>query len=469
MPGDQPDYIEDDAETADVDESEDANEHVFTITVSDGTSEAEHDFTLTVTDVDDPAPGSNQKLDVDEGVGAADGGTVVGPAPLGDVAGPYGKVQQIDNLGNITLDQDAILFGIDSTTGMVVLKEGKKVDFESELVLYTLSVSRGEQSGIVVISINDVNEGPKFDEDDHDRYDLENMESDDNEIVLYVLESAAVGSIVKIGKDAGGNPSTKNAIFAAMDEDTKAINLGTAYDLWYDADTTDDDDFTDSYAGAVALFTVDADGAVRVATELDTDADDSQSAISLKLRAYDTTEDIPDAIEEDDDTPAELRRVLKDALPIRIEIIDTNVAPEFDAASRLLTHAIVSESDVVGTVVNTYRATDEDGDTVRYRLRDQDDAPFFSVEETNNAAGEAVGVLKTNAGLDYETNTSHTVEIQAYDTDGDTDEIVDRNFEVTQRERRDADVPAQPAFCDQRCGEHGTRYAVGQQLRGERP
>ena len=32
--------------------------------------------------------------------------------------------------------------------------------------------------------------------------------------------------------------------------------------------------------------------------------------------------------------------------------------------------------------------------------------------------------LKTAAGLDYETNISHTVEIQAYDTDGDTDEIV---------------------------------------------
>ena len=68
VPGDQPDYIEDDPETADVDESEDANEHVFTIIVSDGTSEAEHEFTLMVTDVDDPAPGSNQKLRVNEGV-----------------------------------------------------------------------------------------------------------------------------------------------------------------------------------------------------------------------------------------------------------------------------------------------------------------------------------------------------------------------------------------------------------------
>ena len=132
------DYIEDDAATEDVDESEDANDHVFIISVTDGTSSIEHEFTLTVTDVDDPAPGSNQKLNVDEGVGAADGGTEVGSAPLGDVAGQYGNLQQIDNLGNITLNQDDILFGIDATTGTISLKEGKEVDFESGIVTYTL-------------------------------------------------------------------------------------------------------------------------------------------------------------------------------------------------------------------------------------------------------------------------------------------------------------------------------------------
>ena len=51
---DQPDYIEDNPGTTDVDESEDANEHVFMITVTDGTSTVEHEFTLTVIDVDDP-------------------------------------------------------------------------------------------------------------------------------------------------------------------------------------------------------------------------------------------------------------------------------------------------------------------------------------------------------------------------------------------------------------------------------
>ena len=415
------------------DDTKPDNEHVFIITVSDGTLSDTHELTITVTDVDDPPPGQQQKLSVKEdNAGGVDNFFGKAPAlessPGVPASGDWTMGQQIDNQGNIANEENPedILFAIEPGTGKVYLDEDKvgELDFESGIITYTLSFNRGNSSGIIVVTVDDVNEGPKFHKDDHDRYDLENT-SDDNEIVLYVLESAAVGSIVKIGKDAGGNPATINAIFGAMDEDTKAAFRGTAYDLWYDADTTDDDDeFTDAYAGAVALFTVDSSGAVKVNVALDTDADDSLSSISLKLRAYDTTEDIPDPVDEDDETPAELRRVLKDVLPIRIEIIDTNVAPEFDAPSRLLTHATVSEGAAVGTVVHTYLAEDEDGDTVRYRLRDQDDAPFFSVEETLNAANEEIGVLKTAAGLDYEISTSHTVEIQAYDTDGDTDEIV---------------------------------------------
>ena len=77
---DQPDYVEDDPATEDVDESAieddpatedvdesgDANEHVLVITVSDGTLSVDHEFTLTVTDEDDPAPGSRQILPINE-------------------------------------------------------------------------------------------------------------------------------------------------------------------------------------------------------------------------------------------------------------------------------------------------------------------------------------------------------------------------------------------------------------------
>ena len=405
VPGDQPDYIEDDPETADVDESEDANEHVFVITVSDGTSSVPHDFTLTVTDVDDPAPGSSQKLKVAENdEGGLDNS--FGPAPALDTVGAFSIGQQIDGQGNITLDPDDILFDVDATSGAIYLKASKAgaIDFESGIVTYTLSVNRGVRSGIVVITVTDVNEGPEFSAVDNART---------MPIGLYVLESAAVGTVVSIGQDAGNNPTTIPATFTASDEDNADTGNAIVYDLWYDADLTDDDDARDeAYSGAAATVSVSANGTIEVNSILDTDADDAVRSITLTLRAVDADEASTAGTE------------LYSVIDITMTIIDTNVAPVFDDPSRAQTHATVSESAAVGTEVHTYRATDEDGDTVRYRLRDQDDAPFFSVEETTNAAGEAIGVLKTNAGLDYEKNASHTVEIQAYDTDGDTDEIV---------------------------------------------
>ena len=411
VPVDQPDYIEDDAETADVDESEDANEHVFIVSVSDGTSSVDHEFTLTVTDVDDPAPGSNQKLDVGEdNQGGLDNS--FGSAPRLTGAGDFAVGQQIDNRGNITLDRDDILFDVDAESGAIYLKANKAgaIDFESGVTTYTLSVVRGigtaSQSGIVVISVGDVNEAPTFSASDKART---------MPIELYVLESAAVGTVVSIGQDAGNNPTTIPARFTASDEDSAATGDAIAYDLWFDDPDDSPDAGLELYTGASATFGVGANGTISVTSMLDTDADDAVRSIHLVLRAV-------DAGEQGD--PPDLTSDLKDVLMLSVTVIDTNVAPVFDDPSRQQTHASVSEGAAVGTLVYTYRATDEDGDTVRYRLRDQDDAPFFSVEETTNAAGEEIGILRTAAGLDYETSTSHTVEIQAYDTDGDTDEIV---------------------------------------------
>ena len=410
VPADQPDYDEpsvDDPDTLDVDESEREtnNEHVFVVTVNDGTSSVNVDFTLTVTDVDDPAPGSNQKLEVKENnEGGLDNS--FGSAPALSGAGDFSIGEQIDGQGNITLDPDDLLFAIDAETGEIYLKADKvgEIDYESGIVTYTLSISRGT-SGIVVISVNDVNEAPMFSASDKARA---------MPIDLYVLESAAVRTVVSIGQDAGNNPTTIPARFTASDEDSAATGDAIAYDLWYDHD---DDTATAliEYTGASATFGVSANGTISVTSMLDTDADDAVRSIRLVLRAV-------DADEQGD--PPDLTSDLKDVLMLNVTVIDTNVAPVFDDPSRAQTHASVSEGAVVGTVVYTYRATDEDGDTVRYRLRDQDDAPFFTVEETTNSAGEKIGILKTAAGLDYETQIEHTVEIQAYDTDGDTDEIV---------------------------------------------
>ena len=427
-PADQPDYDEpsvDDPDTLDVDESEREtdNEHVFVVTVSDGTSEARHEFTLTVTDVDDPAPGSRLRLRIDENnAGGLENSFGSAPAIVVGNA-DYSVGDQIDNQGNIASQDENpedILFDVDGPTGKIFLREGKEVNFESGITTYTLSINKGTSSGIIVVTVDDVNEAPAF----TPAAKLMETEAavapaEKGYIELFVLESAVVGTKVSIGQDAGNNPTSINAIFTAIDEDTRDDWDNIAYDLWYD-DDDEDTDKNNAYSGANATVRVTANGTIEVNTPLDTDADDAVRSIDLVLRAVDSKQ----AAEEAADTRAEDARDLKDTLMIRMTIIDTNVAPVFDDPSRAQTHASVSEGAAVGTVVYTYRATDEDGDTVRYRLRDQDDAPFFSVEETTNAAGEAIGVLKTNAGLDYETNTSHTVEIQAYDTDGDTDEIV---------------------------------------------
>ena len=414
----------DDPDTEDVDESDvdpvPVNEYIYIITLNDGTlNSAGHEFTLKVVDADDPAAGSDQKIPIDED---DDGSETFGNALAafdGPGDGDYKINQQIDNNGNIVADEEDLLFKVDETNGDLFLKTEGSINFEnrSGIKTFTLSITRGTTSGIIVVTVTDVNERPKFSA--LDRRLLTTLPNDGS-IGLYVLESDAIGTVASIGQDAGGNPTNIDAQFQASDQDTNPAWDDISYNLWYDADPSDDDDsHSDLYTGASALVTVDSSGAVKVNAELDTDADDSVNLVELTLRAYDPTEVVDTTLPEDEQGPH-----LIDDLRVDVNIIDTNVAPVFDDPSRAQTHASVSEGADVGTVVYTYRATDEDGDTVRYRLRDQDDAPFFTVEETLNSDNEEIGILRTAAGLDYETQTQHTVEIQAYDTDGDTDEIV---------------------------------------------
>ena len=464
VPGDNPDTDDDESDISDLPSvNEYGNKYTFVVALNDGTLDSVEsvEFTLTVTDIDDPLPGSRQVLTIRED----NSGTVDNAlAPAVDIAGAtgYDIDQQIHTAGGNTYiydqadDEVKILFNIDEDSGEIFLKRRGTLDYEEGPRTYTLSVSATvgslATSQIIVINIEDVDEapqfaaadkrlqtgtdpdpvaGPKRDEDgnlvDKDGdviYDLSDSPRDGDGnytgdplkvIDLYVLESAAVGESVKIGLDAGGNPKPTEAKFAATDEDDNADNpdwSNVSYDILYDADLTDDEMSRDElYAGADAMVRMESDGSIVVNRALNTDGVDADEAKSLTLRAFNVSE-------------ADEPRQRIDTLEVRVHIIDTNVAPVFDEPSRAQTHASVSEGLAVGSEVFTYRATDEDGDTVRYRLRDQDDAPFFTVEETKNADDEEIGVLRTAAGLDYETQTEHTVEIQAYDTDGDTDEIV---------------------------------------------
>ena len=466
----QPDFWEipaDDPDTDDVDESDPAyppvNDFVFNVKVNDGTVDSRDsvEFTLTVSDDEDPLPGSSQVLNIaEDNAGGAD--NALQPAvSIEEADGGYDIDQQIYTQGGRTYiyqgetavlenDEDDILFNIVEDSGAIYLKEPGSIDFEGGPRVYTLSVSAGGSSRIIVINVVDVDEAPKYTDldnklqtkDDPDgvqgKYEDGKLADADNDgeadvdrngnyngdvlkvIELYVLESANVGETVKIGLDAGGNPRPTEAKFAATDEDDNADNpdwSNISYDILHDADLTDDEKNRDElYAGADAMVRMESDGSIVVNRPLNTDGVDADDAVSLTLRAFNMSE-------------ASEPRVRIDTLEIRLNIIDTNVAPVFDLPSREKTHATISEGAAVGFTVHTYRATDEDGDVVEYRLRDQDDAPFFTVNEimvANPTTGvmEPIAELNTAAGLDFETQISHTVEIQAFDTDGDTDEIV---------------------------------------------
>ena len=444
----EPDFNETPEDNPDttVDESDPdlppVNSYVYTISVNDGTLDTENaiEFTLTVTDEVDPDPGYRQKLTVDEDQ-AAGAKKPFGTGPELDGPSPYTVEQQIDNKGNIagveSGNEDDVLFGVIPDTGQLYMREADSIDFESGITTYTLSISRGQRSAIAFISVNDVNEAPKFSTSDENRQDEDDPDGvkvldadgeptdDDVQVInLYVLESALVGDIVSIGQDAGGNPTPRKATFVATDEDDNAANPDwsvVSYNLWYDADLSDEEDARDEeYAGADAMVTVGSDGSIKVNRTLNTDGENADGGVTLRFRAYNASEVVP----------ADAEAKLVDWLEIRVEIIDTNVAPVFISESRAQTHASIAENEPVGYEIYEYIAEDEDGDLVKYRLRDQDDSAFFEIEERDIAHPDTTkgmvpgGVLKIKVGLDYESAQTHTVEVQAYDTDGDTDEVV---------------------------------------------
>ena len=419
-PNDQPDFIEavvDDPSTPDVDETkpEGDNEHVIVITVTDGTETTKHSFTLTVTDIPDPARGVDKNFDVPENTGT---NGVIGEIKLAGATGGYAITEQF-NPGAPIADQRRAgmysLFAIadksgDSSTGVITLKNEGSVDFEDDVPNdYILAVSaNGAKPDIVTLRVTDVNEAPTFGEVDMARGTRATENGVDIKVIeLFVLESAAPGTAVSIGKDSGGNPNPTPAKFMAMDEDSAATGNAISYQLLYDSDTSDDDHARDEvYEGEAAIVRVDSTGAILVNRALETDGANAVGGARLTLRAYDAGD-----------------ASLEAKLEIMVEVIDTNVAPEFTADSKAQTSKEISEATTVGTEVFTYRATDADLEPVFFRLHaDSDDRLFEVVNEADprlEMNNQNRGRLQLKAALDYEMSQSHEVVVEVYDEDGD--------------------------------------------------
>ena len=157
---------------------------------------------------------------------------------LTGATGNYIITEEIDGTG-VRRAGSSSLFAVksnddDASAADIYLRRAGTVDFEDPDISnnYTLAVmADGADADLITIMIVDVNEKPLFSQDD-----LDLVDEVSNSVKLFVLESAAVNDVVKIGQDAGGNPSVEDATFTATDEDSATTGNDINYDLWWDHD-----------------------------------------------------------------------------------------------------------------------------------------------------------------------------------------------------------------------------------------
>ena len=101
-----------------------------------------------------------------------------------------------------------------------------------------------------------------------------------------------------------------------------------------------------------------------------------------------------------------------DTATVNITVTDVNEAPVFGSTSSTLS---VSEAAAIGASVGTVSATDPDtGNTVTYSITAGNSAGKFSI-------GSSSGAITVAAALDYETDSSYTLTVEASDGNGGTD------------------------------------------------
>ncbi|MBF0192644.1 MAG: cadherin domain-containing protein, partial [Magnetococcales bacterium] len=101
---------------------------------------------------------------------------------------------------------------------------------------------------------------------------------------------------------------------------------------------------------------------------------------------------------------------LTDSQSVTVTVVDVNEDPVHTASGA----GSVSENAVIGTVVYTATATDVDsGDTQTFSLSGTDAASFV--------VDSATGAVTLNASVDYESQSSYTIDVIVSDSDGLTD------------------------------------------------
>ena len=275
---------------------------------------------------------------------------------------------------------DAESFDIDAETGQLQAKDA--LDHETTpSYTVTVSVSDGkdlensaddkiDDTITVTIDVTDVNEPPQF--------------AAEAPVELTVAENTAVDT--NIGEPIGATDDD--------DGDTLIYSLSETDTEIFDIDTST--------------------GQIKTKAELDFETTPS----------YTVTVSVSDG--RANDGTSENPPVPDNSITVTIDVTNVNEPPQFAGDASATETA--AENTAAGTDIGSaYTATDPESDTpLTYSLGGTDAASF--------AIDDSTGQLKTKVGLDYETKSSYTVDVQVtdgVDADGNTDTTVDDTHTVT--------------------------------------
>ena len=431
--------------------------YTVTVEVSDGSLKDTVDVTISVTDVND-APvftaGSRTRT-IAENTAA---GTNIGDA--------FTATDQDNKTLEYSLGgDDAASFDIGSTTGQ--LKTKAALDYETETSYsVTITASDGKKSDSIDVTITvtdvDENRAPAFASESTTRSVAENIGSGvniggavsatdaDDDTLEYTLggtdaDSFSIDSTtgqlrtnaaldfetqtsysVTITASDGKKSDNIDVTITVTDVDenrapafasestTRSVaeNIGSGVNIGAAITATDADNDTLTYTlggtDAASFDIVSTNGQLKTKVSLDFE---TQTSYSVTITASDGKKS--DSID----------------VTITVTDVDENRAPAFasESTTRSVAENIGSGVNIGGAV----SATDADDDTLEYTLGGTD-ADSFSIDSTT-------GQLRTNAALDFETQTSYSVTITA--SDGKKSDNIDVTITVT-----DVDENRAPAF-----------------------
>ena len=362
---------------------------------------------------------------------------------------------------------DALSFGIDSGSGQ--LRTSTALDYETKSSYsVTVSVSDGNEgrdSIPVTISVTDVNETPVFDDGENTtRAISENVGADinigpvvaakdpDGDTLTYSLGGTDAPSF-RIGSTTGQLKTTNTELdfetksaysvtITVSDEDNLRATIRVTIKVT-DLDDTPSNNapvFTDGEQTTrrIAENTVAGTNIGAPVSAIDADNNplayvlqgDDAASFSIDFN----TGQLKTSAALNHETQSAYSVIVKvldggltDTIDVTITVDDVNDAPVFTAGNRTLT---VEENTASATNIgNPFTATDEDDDTLTYRLVGRD-AGFFILTSS--------GQLRTNAVFDYEEDKhTYTVTVSVFDGNDGSASI---NVTITVDDVNDAPV-----------------------------